>query len=83
MLDERAPDGGRSFSGVLHITWHRWRYRRAARGRANFLRSTVVVRPHSPLRRVYERAIDTTIPPAYGRSVIHTLLATDMSRASV
>jgi predicted lipoprotein with Yx(FWY)xxD motif len=29
----RLPEGGRSSAGILEITWHRWRYRRAARRR--------------------------------------------------
>jgi hypothetical protein len=32
-LDERPPDGGPSPSGLTQITWHRRRYRRAARRR--------------------------------------------------
>jgi hypothetical protein len=45
--------------------------------------STIVVGLHSPPRWVYERAIQTTAPLAYGEPMIGPVGATDISGASV
>jgi hypothetical protein len=45
--------------------------------------STVVVGLHSPPRWVYERAIQTTAPLAYGEPMSQPFRATDISGASV
>jgi hypothetical protein len=54
-----------------------------ARGRAKLSEGTVVVGPHSLPQWVYERAIYTAAPVAYGDPVIQTVEATGISGASV
>jgi hypothetical protein len=50
---------------------------------SGLLASTVVVGPHSPPRWIYERAIYTAAPGAYGEPVIQSVEAMDMSGAPI
>src|ERR1700752_2079161 len=65
----RPLEGGRSSGGILAITWHRWRYRRATRRRRS------QIPPTKPRKFLMKRSRDKFIAGVLALALITVALA--------